>query len=48
MATLGFLKITVFWIKCYDIIIPVHDVTKKVLTRDLDYNVNLVKWPKSG
>ena len=29
MATQGLLKITVFWNKGYDVIIPVDDVTKK-------------------
>ena len=29
MATLGLLKITVFWNKDYDVIIPVDDVAKK-------------------
>ena len=30
MATLGLLKITVFWNKDYGIIIPVDDVIKKI------------------
>ena len=30
MATPGFLKITVFWNKGYDVIISVDDVTKKI------------------
>ena len=29
MATPGLLKITVFWNKGYDVIIPVDDVTEK-------------------
>ena len=32
MATLGLLKIKLFWNKCYDFIISVHDVTRKVIT----------------
>ena len=30
LTTLGLLKINVFWNKVYDIIISVHDVTKKI------------------
>ena len=33
-AALGFLKIKVFWIEGYDVIISVHDVTNKILSRD--------------
>ena len=34
LATLGLPKTTVFWIKGYDVIIYVHDVTSKLLSRD--------------
>ena len=34
LATLDPLKIKIFWNKVYDIIIPVHDVTNKILSRD--------------
>ena len=34
-ATPGLFKITVFWIKAYDVIIPVDDVTYKILSRDI-------------
>ena len=37
MATLGLLKITVFWNKDYGVIVYVHDVTKKFLSRDSVY-----------
>ena len=30
LATLGLLKIKVLWNKGYDVIISVHDVTKKI------------------
>ena len=30
MATLGFLKITVFWNKGYDVVMSVYDVTNKI------------------
>ena len=33
MADLGSLKIKVFWDKDYDVIISIHDVTNKILSR---------------
>ena len=48
LATLGLLKIKVFWNKDHDIIISVHGVTNKILSCDLDYIVNVIMWPKSG
>ena len=48
MATLGLLEIMVFWKKGYDVIICVHDVTNKILSRDLNYIVDLVMWSKFG
>ena len=47
-ATIGLFKITVFWIKDYDITIPVYQVTSKILSRDSNYVVDIVKWPKFG
>ena len=48
MATPGLLKITVFWNKGYDVIIPVDDVTSKILSRDLNYIVDVSIWLKFG
>ena len=48
MATPGLLTITVFWKKGYDVIISVHEVTNKFLSRDSNYIVNAVMWPKFG
>ena len=48
MATLGLLKIKVFWNKGYDIIICAYDVTNKISSRDSNYVLNLVMWPKFG
>ena len=45
MAAQGFLKITVFWNKGYDIIIPVDEVTSKILSRGLNYVVDVFMWP---
>ena len=48
MAPLDHLKIYVFWNKGYDVIIYVHVVTNKVLSRDSNYIVDAVMWPKLG
>ena len=42
MATLGLLKIKVFYNKDYDVIIYVHDVINKNLLRDSNYIVDVV------
>ena len=34
ITTLGLLEIKIFWSKGYDVIIFVHDVTNKILSRD--------------
>ena len=41
MATPDLLKITVFWNKGYDVIIPVDDVTNKILSRDSNYIIDV-------
>ena len=46
MATPGLRKIKVFWKKGYDVIIFVNDVTNKTLSRDSNYIVDVVMWPK--
>ena len=51
MATWGLLKITVFWKKGHDIIIPVNDVTNKILSCDSNYIVDVFmrsKFDKSS
>ena len=48
MATLDLPKIKVFWNKCYDVIISVHDVTIKISSRDSLYIVDVVIWPNFG
>ena len=45
MATPGLLKTMVFWNKGYDVVIPVHDVTKKILSHNSNYIVDVVMWP---
>ena len=48
LATLGLLKIKVFWKKGYHGKISVHDVTNKILTSDSNYIVDVVMWTKFG
>ena len=48
MAAPGFLKLKIFWNKGYEVIIYVHGATNKILSRDPNYIVDLVKWPKFG
>ena len=48
MATVGLLKINEFWNKGYGVIIFVHDVTKKILSRDSIYIMDVVMEPKVG
>ena len=43
MATISLLNLKVFSIKGYDIIISDHDVTNKILSRDSNYIVDVVK-----
>ena len=42
MATPGLLKTTVFLNKGYDVVIPVHDVTKNILSHNSNYIVDVV------
>ena len=48
LATLDLLKIKIFWKKGYDVIISVHEVTRKFLSRDSNYIVDVILWPKFG
>ena len=48
MATPGLLKLMVFWNKGYDVTISVNDVTNKILSRDSNYVIDVVMWPKFG
>ena len=41
MATPGLLKIIIFSNKGEDVIIPVHDITNKIFSRDSDYIVDV-------
>ena len=48
LATLGALKIKVFWNKFYDVKISVHDATNEILSPDSNYVVNVVVRSKIG
>ena len=48
IATLGFLKIKVFWNKGYDVIIYVLDASNEILSRGSNYIVDVVMGSKFG
>ena len=48
LATPGLFKIKTFWNKGYDVIILDYDVNNKILSRDSNYIVDVVMWPKIG
>ena len=48
MATPGLLKMTVFWNKGSDVIIPVNNFTNQILSRYSNYIVDVFMWPKFG
>ena len=48
MDTPALFKMMVFWNKGYDVIIPVNDVSSKILSRDSNYIVDGFMWRKFG
>ena len=48
MATLGLLKLKVFWSNSYGVIVFAYDVTNKNLSRESNYTENVVMRPKLG
>ena len=48
LATLDLLEIKVFWNKVYGVIISIHDVINKILSRESNYIVDTVLWSKFG
>ena len=48
MAIPALLKIKVFWNRGYYVIYSVYDVTKKILSDDSNYFLDVVIWPKFG
>ena len=48
IATLGLLLIKVFWSKGYHVIISVYDIANELLSRESNYIVDEIMWPKFG
>ena len=48
LTTVDLLKIKVFWNKRHDLVIFVHDVTSKILSRNSHYIVCVFMWAKFG
>ena len=48
MAIQGLFKTKISWNKRYDVIIYVHYVTNKILSRDSNYIADVVMWPEFG
>ena len=48
LVTPGLLEIKLFQNKGYDIIIFDYNVTKKISSKDSNYTVYVVMWPKFG
>ena len=48
MATPSLLKIKIFLNKGYDVIIYVHEISNKILSRDSNYIVDVVMGPNFG
>ena len=46
IATLGFLKIKIFWNKSYDVIISVYEVTNEILSCDSNYVIIIYYYIK--
>ena len=46
LPTLGLLKLKVTWSKGYDVIIFVHDIVNKILSRYSNYILDVDIWPK--
>ena len=48
IATIGLLNVKAFWNKTYDVIISVYDVTNEILSRDLNYIVDMIMLTAFG
>ena len=46
MATPCHVKLTVFWNKGYEDIVPASDVTDKILSSDSNYIADVSLWPR--
>ena len=45
LGPLVFTLVKAFWIKIYDVIISVHNVPNKILSRDSKYITDVIMWP---
>ena len=45
LGPLVFTLVKAFWIKIYDVIISVHNVPNKILSRDSKYIIDVIMWP---
>ena len=48
MSTPDFLKTKIFRSKGYDVIISDYEIINKILSRDSNYIVDVIMWPKFG
>ena len=48
LATLGLLKINLFWEKVCNVTIFAHDVTNKILLLQSNFIVDMAMWQKFG
>ena len=48
LANVGLFKIKLFWNKGYDVIVSAYHVTNNTLSRESNYVVGVVMWPKFG
>ena len=48
VATLGLLRIKLFWNKGYDVITYDHDITNLISSRDSSYSVDMIMRQKLG
>ena len=48
LVSLSLYKTKIFQNKGYDVVIVDYDVTNKIVSRDSNYIVDLVMWPKFG
>ena len=45
-ATVGLLKVKIFWNKTYDVTVSVQQVTNKILSCDSNYITDVAMWTK--
>ena len=48
LATLDLPEIKLFWNNGYEVVNFFHDVSDKILSRDSNYIVDVIMWPKFG